>query len=273
MPVKKLKPITPGTRFRLAPDFSLLTNSKPEKNLLISVKKTAGRNNTGKKTMHYRGGGSKKRMRIIDFGRSKHNIWGTVKTIEYDPMRSAYISLLWYEDGEKRYILYPKGLKVGDKVISGEQVDPEIGNAMPLKSIPMNTSVHNIALDPNKHGIMVRSAGASAELVGKEGKYVVIKLPSGEVRKILGTCMATVGTVGNVDHSNVRLGKAGRKRNMGRLPRVRAVAKNPVDHPMGGGEGKASGGIPRSKNGIPAKGKRTRSLKKASNKLIIKRRK
>lgn len=273
MSVKKLKPITPGTRFRLAPNFSLLTTHKPEKALLLPSKKTGGRNNTGKMTIRQKGGGHKKHMRIIDFKRDKYDVAGIVKTIEYDPMRSAYISLVHYKDGEKAYILYPKGLKVGDEIIAGQKVEPETGNAMPLNAMPVGTIVHNIALAPNKHGAMARSAGTYAQLMAKEGKYVTLKLPSGEVRKILSTCMATVGIVGNGDHLNVRLGKAGRNRWLGRRPRVRGVAMNPVDHPMGGGEGKASGGIPRSRTGLAAKGYRTRNPKKPSSKLILKRRK
>jgi large subunit ribosomal protein L2 len=273
MGVKKLKPITPGQRFRTAPDFSGLTKKKPEKSLLVSVKRTGGRNNTGKMTMGHRGGGHKKRLRIIDFKRRKYDVPGVVKSIEYDPMRTAYIALLHYVDGEKAYILAPEGLKVGGSVLAGQEIAPEVGNALPLKSIPSGAIVHNIELHPGKGGAMARGAGASAQLVAKAEKYVTLKLPSGERRLVLGECMATIGTVSNSDHMNATLGKAGRSRWLGRRPRVRGVAMNPVDHPMGGGEGKASGGHPRSRTGLCAKGQRTRNKKKYSQKLIISRRK
>jgi large subunit ribosomal protein L2 len=273
MSVKKLRPITPGQRFRTAPDFSELTKKKPEKSLLVSVKRTGGRNNTGKMTMRYRGGGHKKRLRIIDFKRSKHDVPGVVNAIAYDPMRTAYIALLYYVDGEKAYILAPEGLKVGDKVLAGKDVAPDIGNALPLKAIPAGTIVHNIELHPGRGGAMARGAGASAQLIAKTEKYVTLKLPSGERRLVLGACMATVGTVSNSSHMNATLGKAGRNRWLGRRPRVRGVAMNPVDHPMGGGEGKASGGHPRSRKGLYAKGQRTRNKQKYSQKLIISRRK
>lgn len=272
MLVKKIKPITPGTRFRLAPNFSLLTTNKPEKSLLISSKKTGGRNNTGKMTIRQKGGGHKKHRRIIDFKRNKYDILGTVKTIEYDPMRNAYISLIHYQDGQKAYILYPKGLKVGSKIIAGKKVEPETGNAMPLNAMPIGTVVHNIALAPDKHGAIARSAGTHAQLMAKEGKYVTLQLPSGEVRKILSACIATVGTVGNGDHINIRLGKAGRNRWLDNRPRVRGVAMNPVDHSMGGREGGGSK-QEKSRQGIFTKGKRTRNPKKTSTKLILKRRK
>ena len=273
MGVKKLRPITPGQRFRTAPDFSGLTKKKPEKSLLISVKRTGGRNNTGKMTMRYRGGGHKKRMRIIDFKRKKYNVPAVVKAIEYDPMRTAYIALLYYVDGEKAYIIAPEGLKVGDKVLAGQDIAPEVGNALPIKAMPAGTIVHNIELHPGRGGAMARSAGAYAQLFAKVDKYIILKLPSGERRRVLGECMATVGTVSNSDHMNATLGKAGRSRWLGRRPRVRGVAMNPVDHPMGGGEGKASGGHPRSRTGVYAKGQRTRNKKKYSQKLIINRRK
>ena len=273
MGVKKLRPITPGQRFRTAPDFSGLTKKKPEKSLLQSVKRTGGRNNTGKMTIRHRGGGHKKRMRIIDFKRRKVDVPGIVKAIEYDPMRTAYIALLYYTDGEKSYILAPEGLKVGDQVLAGKDIAPEIGNTLPLKAMPTGTIVHNIELQPGRGGAMARGAGTHAQLLAKAEKYVTLKLPSGERRMVLGECVATVGTVSNSDHMNTTIGKAGRSRYLGRRPRVRGVAMNPVDHPMGGGEGKASGGHPRSRTGVYAKGQRTRNKKKHSQKLIISRRK
>lgn len=273
MAIKKLKPTTPGQRFRTAPDFSVLTKKKPEKALLVPVKRTGGRNNTGKMTMRYRGGGHKRRMRLIDFKRRKHNVPGIVKSIEYDPMRTGYIALLYYVDGEKAYILAPEGLKVGDQVLAGEDVAPEVGNALPLKAMPTGTIVHNIELHPGRGGAMARGAGTYAQLLAKAEKYVTLKLPSGERRMVLGICWATVGTVSNGDHMNTTLGKAGRSRWLGRRPRVRGVAMNPVDHPMGGGEGKASGGHPRSRTGVYAKGQRTRNKNKYSQKLIVNRRK
>jgi large subunit ribosomal protein L2 len=269
MAVKKLKPTTPGQRHRIAPDFSDITTNKPEKSLTAVIKRTGGRNNEGHRTARYIGGGHKRKYRIIDFKRDKNNVNAEVTTIEYDPNRSARIALLKYEDGEKRYILAPQGLQVGQKVISGEKVAPEVGNSMPLINMPLGTIVHNIELKPGKGGQMARSAGTYAQLLAKDGKYVTLKMPSGEMRLVLGACLATVGSVSNPDHMNVVLGKAGRNRWLGRRPRVRGVAMNPVDHPMGGGEGRASGGHPRSRNGIPAKGKKTRSLKKYSNRLII----
>jgi large subunit ribosomal protein L2 len=273
MGVKKLRPITPGQRFRTAPDFSGVAKKQPEKSLLVPIKSTGGRNNTGKMTIRYRGGGHKKRMRIVDFKRRKLHIPGVVKSIEYDPMRTAYIALLYYVDGEKAYILAPEGLKVGDKVLAGENIAPEVGNALPLKAMPTGTIIHNIEMRPGRGGALARGAGTYAQLLAKTDKYVTLKLPSGERRMVLGECMATVGTVSNGDHMNTTLGKAGRNRWTGRRPRVRGVAMNPVDHPMGGGEGKASGGHPRSRKGLYAKGKRTRNKKKHSQKLIISRRK
>lgn len=273
MPVKKLKSITPGQRFRIAPTFASITKTKPEKSLLLPIKRTGGRNNTGKMTIRHRGGGHKKRMRIIDFRRKKYDIPAVVKSIEYDPMRTAYIALLYYVDGEKTYILAPEGLKVGDKVLAGENIAPEVGNALPLKAMPIGTTVHNIELHPGKGGAIARSAGAYAQLLAKEDRYVTLKLPSGEMRMVLGECVATVGIASNSEHMSISIGKAGRNRWLGKRPRVRGVAMNPVDHPMGGGEGKAAGGHPRSKQGLYAKGQRTRNKNKYSKRLIISRKK
>ncbi|WP_113924104.1 50S ribosomal protein L2 [Cognataquiflexum aquatile] len=272
MAVRKLKPVTPGTRFRVAPAFDEITTSKPEKSLLAPKTKSGGRNNTGKMTNRYIGGGHKQRLRIIDFKRNKFGVIAEVVSIEYDPNRTARIALLQYADGEKTYIIAPNGIKVGQTIISGESVAPEIGNAMHLVNVPLGTIVHNIELKPGKGGAMARSAGGYGQVVARDGKYVTIKLPSGEMRLVLGTCMATVGTVSNADHMNVVLGKAGRNRWLGRRPRTRGVAMNPVDHPMGGGEGRSSGGHPRSRKGLLAKGKKTRSPKKYSNKFIISKR-
>lgn len=269
MGIKKLRPITPGQRFRVAPDFSEITTNKPEKSLLVSLKRTGGRNAAGKMTMRYMGGGHKKRLRVIDFKRDKFNIPGTVTTVEYDPNRSARISLVVYADGEKRYIISPEGIKVGQTIISGNSVAPEVGNTLPLSAMPLGTIVHNIELKPGRGAAMARSAGSYAQLLAKDGKYATLKLPSGEMRMVLATCLATVGTVSNSDHMNVSLGKAGRNRWLGRRPRTRGVAMNPVDHPMGGGEGRSSGGHPRSRKGLYAKGKKTRSPKKYSDKLIV----
>lgn len=271
MAIKKLRPITPGQRHRLAPDFSDITKSTPEKSLTASVSKTGGRNNKGHRTMRYIGGGHKRRYRLIDFKRYKFDVPATVKAIEYDPNRSARIALIYYADGTKSYILAPSGLEVGQTVVAGKEVAPEVGNALPLASIPLGTIIHNIELTPGKGGQMARSAGSYAQLLAREGKYTTIKLPSGEMRMILSSCVATVGSVSNVDHMNVTKGKAGRNRWLGRRPRTRGVAMNPVDHPMGGGEGKASGGHPRSRNGVKAKGFKTRTPKKYSNRLIISR--
>jgi large subunit ribosomal protein L2 len=271
MGMKKYRPITPGTRFKLALDFKEITKSTPEKSLVIAIKKSGGRNNTGKMTMRYIGGGHKRQYRIIDFKRDKVNVPATVKSIEYDPNRSARIALLFYADGEKRYILAPDKLKVGQVVTSGEASEPQVGNALPLKNIPLGSIIHNIELDPGRGGAIARSAGTYAQLSAKDGKYAVVRMPSGETRLILATCMATIGAISNMDHMNVVSGKAGRSRWLGRRPRTRPVAMNPVDHPMGGGEGRASGGHPRSRNGIPAKGYKTRAPKKLSNRLIIRR--
>ncbi len=273
MPVKKYKPVTPGLRFRVTNAYAELTTDRPEKSLTVGMKKTGGRNNQGRRTVRYRGGGHKRRYRIIDFKRDKDGVPATVKTVEYDPNRSAFISLVWYADGEKRYIIAPRGIQVGQKIMSGENASPDLGNALYLKDIPVGTTVHCIEMHPGKGAQLARSAGNYAILVGKEGKYAILKLPSGEVRKILLSCKATIGQVSNPDHQLVKYGKAGVRRWLGRRPRTRGVAMNPVDHPMGGGEGKASGGHPRSRKGLYAKGKKTRNPKKPSTKLILSRRK
>lgn len=273
MGIRKLKPTTPGQRHKIIGAFDKVTKSTPEKSLTVSKKRTGGRNNTGKMTMRYIGGGHKKQYRIIDFKRRKDGIPATVKAIEYDPNRSSRIALLYYADGEKAYIVAPDGLEVGATVMSGESAAPEIGNALPLGKIPVGTVIHNIELRPGQGAKMVRSAGAFAQLTSREGTYVVIKMPSGEVRRILAACKATVGSVGNSDHALERSGKAGRSRWLGRRPRNRGVVMNPVDHPMGGGEGRASGGHPRSRTGLYAKGLKTRAPKKHSSKYIIEGRK
>ncbi|MCB0517486.1 MAG: 50S ribosomal protein L2 [Lewinellaceae bacterium] len=273
MALKKYNPVTPGSRFRVAVDRTEITADKPEKSLLAPLRKTGGRNHVGKMTVRQRGGGHKRKYRIIDFKRDKDGIPATIKTIEYDPNRSAFIALAVYADGEKRYILAPNGIKVGDQVMSGDKALPNTGNALYLKDVPLGTSIHAIELTPGRGASLVRSAGTSATLLGREERYAVIKLPSGETRRILLTCKATMGTCSNPDHGLVTLGKAGAKRWAGRRPRVRGVAMNPVDHPMGGGEGRASGGHPRSRNGKFAKGAKTRNKKKPSSKLIISRRK
>jgi large subunit ribosomal protein L2 len=273
MGVKKLRPITPSTRFRVAPDFAEITTSKPEKSLLEPLKRTGGRNNEGHRTMRYIGGGHKRHYRIIDFKRDKVGQPAEVLTVEYDPNRSARISLVQYADGEKRYIIAPQGITVGQTIQSGEGATPDVGNALPLAFMPIGTIVHNIELTPGKGAAMARSAGTYAQLVGREDKYAILRLPSGETRRVLSAGMATVGSVSNPDHMNVVVGKAGRNRWLGRRPRVRAVVMNPVDHPMGGGEGRASGGHPRSRNGQFAKGQKTRNKNKASESMIISRRK
>lgn len=273
MALKKYKPTTPGQRFKLISSFDDITVEKPEKSLLAKQTRSGGRNGDGKMTMKFMGGGHKKQYRIIDFKRDKDGIPATVKSIEYDPNRTARIALLFYADGEKRYIIAPNGLQVGQEIHSGKGVSPDVGNSLYLSEIPFGTVIHNIELRPGQGGKMARSAGSHAQLMTREGKFAVLKLPSGETRMILQTCKATVGTVSNSDHSLERSGKAGRTRWMGRRPRVRPVVMNPVDHPMGGGEGRATGGHPRSRKGIPAKGYITRSKKKASNKYIIERRK
>ena len=273
MAVRKLKPVTPGQRHKVISTFSDITATTPEKSLLKPLNKSGGRNHSGKMTMRYIGGGHKRQYRLIDFHRNKDGVAAIVKSIEYDPNRTARIALLIYEDGEKRYIIAPHGLKIGQTLRSGSGIAPEIGNCLILSEIPLGTLVHNIELKPGKGGVMARSAGSYAQLTSRDGKYAIIKLPSGESRMVLTTCRATVGTVSNSDHGIERSGKAGRSRWIGRRPRTRGVAMNPVDHPMGGGEGRASGGHPRSRKGIPAKGYKTRSKKKLSNKYIIEKRK
>ena len=274
MSVRKLKPITSAQRFRVVNGFDAITTDKPEKSLLAPIKRTGGRNSQGKMTMRYKGGGHKKKYRVIDFKRDKSGIPAEVKSIEYDPNRTAFIALLNYQDGEKRYIIAQNGLQVGQNVVSGASgVATEIGNAMPLSQIPLGTIISCIELHPGQGAVMARSAGAFAQLMAREGKYATIKLPSGETRMVLANCMATIGVVSNSDHQLVVSGKAGRSRWLGRRPRTRAVVMNPVDHPMGGGEGRSSGGHPRSRKGLPAKGYRTRSKTKASNKFIVERRK
>ena len=273
MSVRKLKPITPAQRFRVVNGFDAITTDKPEKSLLAPLKKSGGRNSQGKMTMRYKGGGHKRKYRIIDFKRSKVGVAATVESIQYDPNRTAFIALIKYEDGEKNYIIAQNGLQVGQKVMSGVDASPEIGNAIPLSHIPLGTIVSCIELRPGQGAVMARSAGAFAQLMARDKKYATIKLPSGETRMVLADCLATIGAISNSDHQLLVSGKAGRTRWLGRRPRTRPVAMNPVDHPMGGGEGRASGGHPRSRNGVMAKGFRTRSKTKASNKYIIERRK
>jgi large subunit ribosomal protein L2 len=273
MALKKYKPTTPGQRYKLISDFDDVTTNKPEKSLLAPIKKTGGRNSDGKMTIRYRGGGHKRRYRIIDFKRNKENVQAEVKTIEYDPNRTARIALIEYTDGEKAYIIAPHGLKVGQKVMSGSDAKPQVGNTMYLKDIPYGTVIHNIEMNPGQGAKMARSAGSYAQLLSREGKFAILKMPSGEVRMILQSCKATIGMVSNIDHSIEVSGKAGRSRWKGRRPRTRAVVMNPVDHPMGGGEGRASGGLPRSRKGMPAKGFKTRAKKKQTNQYIIERRK
>ena len=272
MSVRKLKPVTPAQRFRVVNGFDLITTDSPQKSLLSSKNRTGGRNNSGKMTVRHRGGGHKKRYRIIDFKRNKFDLVAEVKTIEYDPNRSAFIALIEYLDGEKRYIVAQSGIKVGQKISSGDNASPEIGNALPLSKIPLGTVISCIELNPGAGAIIARSAGAFAQLMARDGNIATVKLPSGETRTVATKCMACIGAVSNSDHQLLVSGKAGRSRWLGRRPRTRPVAMNPVDHPMGGGEGRASGGHPRSKNGIPAKGFRTRSKTKSSNKFIIERR-
>lgn len=273
MALRKLKPITPGQRHKVISTFDEITTDKPHKPLLVAIKKSGGRNNTGKMTMRYRGGGHKRRYRLIDFKRNKFDVPGIVQTIEYDPNRSARIALVEYKDGEKRYIIAPEGLKVGQQVMSGKSATPEVGNAMFLSDIPLGTVIHNVELQPGRGGSLARSAGNYAQLNARDKNYAIVKLPSGEVRMILTTCLATIGSVSNGEHNLQISGKAGRSRWLGRRPRVRGVVMNPVDHPMGGGEGRSSGGHPRSRKGLPAKGYKTRSKKKPSGKYIIERRK
>ncbi len=274
MAVRKLRPTTPGQRHKIIGTFDTITASAPEKSLVVESKgKSGGRNHDGKMTMRYLGGGHKRKYRVIDFKRNKDGVPATVKSIEYDPNRSARIALLYYADGEKTYILAPNGLQVGQIVVSGAEAAPEVGNSLPMQNIPLGTIIHSIELRPGQGAAMVRSAGTFAQLTSREDKYAIVKLPSGEVRKILSTCKATIGSVGNSDHALERTGKAGRSRWLGRRPRVRGVAMNPVDHPMGGGEGRASGGHPRSRKGLLAKGYKTRAPKKQSSQYIIERKK
>ena len=275
MAIKHFRPITPGQRKKSTLVNEELTKTAPEKSLLKNIKKHSGRNNSGKITVRHQGGGEKRKYRVIDFRRNKYDIEGTVATIEYDPNRSANIALINYADGEKRYIIAPKGLKVGMKVISGEKTDVKIGNAMKLMNIPVGTVIHNIELTLGKGAQIARSAGQSAQILGREDKYVLIRLSSGETRKVLGTCMATIGEVGNEDYSLVRLGKAGRTRHMGIRPTVRGSVMNPNDHPHGGGEGRTPVGHkkPMTPWGKPALGYKTRKTKKSSGKLIVSRRK
>ena len=271
MALRKFKPMTAGTRWRIGNAYAEITSDTPEKSLLDKKNRTGGRNVQGRRSMRYIGGGHKKQYRIIDFKRDKKNIPATVASIEYDPNRTAFIALLNYVDGEKRYIIAPQGLQVGASVISGDEVAPEIGHALQLKNMPLGTMVHNIEMQPGQGGKISRSAGSSAQLSNKEGNYAVLKMPSGELRKVLINCYATVGVVSNSDHSLQSMGKAGRNRWKGIRPRTRGVAMNPVDHPMGGGEGKASGGQPRSRNGQYSRGLKTRTKGKGSDKLIIQR--
>lgn len=273
MGIRKIKPTTPGQRFATIHSFEDLTTSRPEKSLLTSLKKSGGRNSLGRITSRRRGGGHKRAYRLIDFKREKYGIEAVVKTIEYDPNRSARIALVTYKDGEKRYILAPDGLRLGDVIISGKEAPLKIGNALLLKNIPSGTFVHNIELKPKKGSQIARGAGTAAQITAKDGKYVTLRMPSGEMRLVLGDCLAVIGEVGNKDHENVSLGKAGRRRWLGRRSKVRGVAMNPVDHPMGGGEGKSSGGRhPTTPWGKPTKGFRTRKKHKPSDKFIVKRR-
>lgn len=272
MAVKKFKPVTAGTRWRIGNAYAEITTNQPEKSLLETKKSSGGRNSSGRLTMRYRGGGHKQKYRIVDFKREKHGVEAKVVSIEYDPNRTAFIALVEYTDGEKRYIIAPQGIKVGNVIVSGASVAPEIGNTLQLKNMPLGTNVHNIELNPGQGGVMARSAGASAQLANKEEKYAILKMPSGELRKVLINCFATVGVASNSDHSQQSVGKAGRNRWKGIKPRTRGVAMNPVDHPMGGGEGRASGGHPRSRTGKYAKGEKTRTRGKGSDKLIIQRR-
>jgi large subunit ribosomal protein L2 len=273
MAVKRFNPITPGTRFKVANTYAELTTNRPEKSLTESIHKSGGRNNQGKMTMRYIGGGHKQKYRLIDFKRDKHGVAAVVETVEYDPNRSCFISLVKYSDGEKRYIIAPNGIKVGQEIMSGPNSVPEVGNTMTLSEIPLGSIIHNIELRPGQGGKMARSAGSYAQLLARTEKYATLKMPSGETRMILINCLATIGSVSNPDHSLVYSGKAGRSRWLGRRPRVRGVAMNPVDHPMGGGEGRASGGHPRSRKGLLSKGYKTRKPKNASSKYILERRK
>ena len=272
MGIRKFKPVTPGQRHKAIGTFDDVTTSVPEKTLVFGKRSTGGRNNSGRITVRYRGGGHKRLIRIVDFKREKDGIPAVVKTIEYDPNRSARIALVFYADGEKRYIVAPNGLQVGTTIMSGPEATPDLGNTLPLENIPVGTVIHNIELRPGQGAKMVRSAGNFAQLTSREGKYCVIKLPSGEIRKVLSVCRATIGSVSNSDHALESSGKAGRSRWLGRRPHNRGVVMNPIDHPMGGGEGRHTGGHPRSRNGLYAKGRKTRAPKKLSNKYIIERR-
>ena len=273
MAIRKLNPTTPGQRHRSVSAFDTITKSEPEKSLLDTRKRTGGRNNLGRKTSRHRGGGHKRRYRIIDFKRNKHGIPARVAAIEYDPNRSARIALLVYADGEKRYIIAPDKVEVGQTVTSGPDASPEVGNCLPLANIPLGTTVHAIEMKPGKGAQLARSAGTSAQLTAREGRFANLKLPSGEVRRVPVDCLATIGQTSNPDHMNIDIGKAGRSRWLGIRPQTRGVAMNPVDHPMGGGEGKSSGGHPKSPTGVYAKGFKTRKKNKASNKFIVRRRK
>ena len=273
MAIRKFKPMTPGTRNMAISAFDEITAKRPHKALLEPLKRTGGRNNTGQMTMRYIGGGHKKMYRVIDFLRNKDNVKATVLTVEYDPNRSARISLVEYADGEKRYIIAPAGIKVGQVIESGHGVSPDLGNCLPLAEIPVGTLVHNIELRPGQGAAMARSAGTFAQLAAREGNYAILRLPSGETRMVLTACRAVVGTVSNADHNLESHGKAGRRRWLGRRPHNRGVVMNPVDHPMGGGEGRASGGHPRSRKGLPAKRYKTRNPKATSNRFSIERRK
>lgn len=274
MGIKTYKPTSAGRRHGSVLDYSELTTSRPEKRLLEPIKKTGGRNNRGRITVRHRGGGHKRRYRLIDFRRDKDGVPGTVKSIEYDPNRSSNIALVWYADGDKRYIIAPLGLEVGRKVLAGSGADPLPGNAMRLSDIPVGLMIHNIELHPGKGGQICRSAGSYAQLTNREGSYAIVQLPSGELRKIHVSCRATIGRVGNTDHQNVKLGKAGRRRHMGRRPHVRGTAMNPIDHPLGGGEGRTKGGRhPCSPGAVLAKGGRTRRRKHRTDQFILRRRK
>ncbi len=273
MAVKKFRPVTPGQRHKVAGTFAEVTTDKAEKSLIRSIKRSGGRNNTGRMTARYIGGGHKKKYREIDFKREKFGIPGKVVSVEYDPNRTARIALINYVDGEKRYIVAPNGIEVGQEILSGEKAAPEVGNTLFLKDVPLGTIIHNIEMRPGQGGKIARGAGSYAQLNAKDGKFAIVKMPSGETRQILLTCLATIGSVSNGDHSLEISGKAGRSRWQGRRPRTRGVAMNPVDHPMGGGEGRQSGGHPRSRNGVPAKGFKTRAKKKSTNRYIITKRK
>jgi len=273
MAVKRLNPTTPGQRFHIANSFAEITTDKPEKSLIVPIKKSGGRNNQGCMTMRFIGGGHKRRYRLIDFKRANHGVAGEVLSVEYDPNRSAFISLVQYADGDKRYIIAPNGIKVGQKIEQGPGVPPEVGNAMPMSEIPLGSLIHNIEMSPGQGAKICRSAGSYAQLLGREDKYATIKLPSGEMRKVLSACLATIGSVSNSEHNLLRKGKAGRSRWMGIRPRTRSTAMNPVDHPMGGGEGRNKGGQARSRNLIYSQGQKTRAPKKATSRLIIERRK